>query len=153
MRPNPPDLDVILEHLHVTALAMIEGDLQHSPGVDRRAHHRRPFEAGSRQRLLRQNVLAAFQRRNRHRRVQIIRRRDADGVDVVAGDQIVIIGILVGDVVSRGDLPAPNVRRIGDGDHFDAGLLQVRFQMRLASPAQPDDAYAQRFLLHNLPFL
>jgi len=135
-------VDVGFERLHVGALAVVEGDVERTPGPRCRGDHR--FSIGERagEWLLAKHVLAAFHRRNRDRRVQEVGRADVDDVQVIAGHKWLVIGVKIGDVVRRAEFLEPLRIGIRHGNNLDAGNLLVSAQV-MPSNAQADDAHAQ----------
>ena len=96
-----------------------------------------------RERLLAQHVLAGLGGRDRPARVQRVRRRDVDGVDLVVREQSLVAAV-------RADVPEPGDARAvaaGDGDQPSAlrGPEVVGEDVRDASGR--DDPPAQR--LHS----
>ena len=70
------------------------------PGPVDGVAHGAPLGDGQRRRLLQVDVLAVLHRGDRDQRVPVIRRADDDGVDVLVGEQLAVVGV-AGDAVVR----------------------------------------------------
>jgi len=68
---------------------VLHGAHQDAVGLLGCLDHRLGFVGPARQRALAQHVLAGFECRDRHRRVQVVRGADVDRVDVVGFEQVV----------------------------------------------------------------
>jgi len=90
------------------------------------------------------DVLARFDRRNRHRRVPVVGRGDHHGIDVVAGDHLAPIpGHLAGEVVAetppRGLQPCLDAPRVDVAQGNRLGVLLAQKHLQV-----PPDAVAAK---------
>ena len=132
-----PDPLAQLRHLRVEAAVVAE------PERDARSSRRRDrglgVGLGQRERLLAEDVLAGSGGGDDLRRVQRVRRREHDRVDLR------IVGRASNDSASRRPCSSANVRASGDDVRVApatkriASLPDCRFDERLAPPAEPDD--------------
>jgi hypothetical protein len=128
---------------------VIKRDSKRAIGGLRRAHHRRCIGGGGGHRLFAHHMLARLERGNGHRCVQVIWRGDADDVNVVAGDQLAVIFVLMRDGVFGGDAFARGSVSVRDPGDFETELL-IGDEMLLTGPTQPDHPNLELVhVLHN----
>nr|WP_258065654.1 hypothetical protein [Rathayibacter sp. AY1D1] len=96
-------VEVVAEEGDVGAAAVVVRDLEHpvvrAGGLD---HLGRQLGGGG-ERLLAEDVLAARERGHGDRVVQVVRDADGDDVEVVAGDELLPVGVEVGDAAGRAE--------------------------------------------------
>ena len=89
-------------------------------------------------------MLARLEGGQRHRQVQVVGDGQADRLDVVAGEQVLVVAIDGRDIeLGRKLLAAVGVQS-GQGDDFRAGILRIAFEVKNAGAAA-DDADAEPF--------
>ena len=95
---QPRGVEAVHERLHEAHSCGIAGG-DHALGLGR----------GHGQRLLAQDVLAGPGRRHRPLRVEVVRQRDVDGVDVGIGEQCLVRSVDPGDAVTFGHRACPGL--------------------------------------------
>jgi hypothetical protein len=120
--PSSPFATNVRSKLRVRAKAVLHGAHEHAVGLLGGLRHRRGLVAAARERALAQHVLARFERRDRHRRVQEVRSAHVDRVDVVAIEQLLDAAVGVRDAELLGDA---------------RGLLAIAIDERRRAPALP----------------
>ena len=109
--------EVLAEECHVGATTVVVGDLEHPVVSDRRVDHLGREVARHREGLLAEDVLAARERRHRDRVVEVVRHADRHDVEVVAGHEVVPVGVEVGHAVGGAELLQPLGLLTGERDH------------------------------------
>ena len=113
-------LDVDPHLLHERIAAHVVAGGVHDAALLGRGHHRGALGGRRRERLLAHDVQAALDRRERLRRVHVVRRADVQGVHLLAVEQLLEVVVRRSDAERRRPLAGP-ARHSG---HLDSERLQ-----------------------------
>ena len=150
MRPKLAAVDETRERLHVGAIAMIVRHRHDAVGA--RGGGENSFDSArvQRQRALAQHVLARRQRAQRMRLVEMVRRGDDDRVERVLLEQILDVGVDVGDAEAIGERARFRPVVVAERDELRAAHLRQDRQMGdLRDGSRADDADSNG-LLHEI---
>jgi hypothetical protein len=128
--------------LHERVAAVVEGDGVHDAGLPGRLVQLLRIRRRHRERLVRNDVLAALQRGQHHGHMQVIRRRVVDDVDVGIGDQRLVAAVGLGHAERVGFPPRRRLGRSGDGDDIDEAEPADRVDVVSADEARADQAHS-----------
>ena len=103
-------------------------------------------------RALADDVLAGAQRGDRGRRVQVIRQADADGVELLVGDELLPRRIFARDLELVHHLAAARRDQVRNGTEAKAAGRLVAARVRLPGPATADNSYPDSVRSHPNPF-
>jgi hypothetical protein len=147
--PISPALQNQARALHIAFEAQLEHDAQTALGFLRRANHRVCLFQADCHRFLDQHMLARLQRGNRDRRVQVMGQAQANHMDVVALENVLVFAAPDGDFVAARERAGAVFVDVRDANQvrFSAQHL-IGFRVRRRNSACPDNPDAYR--LHAL---
>ena len=133
-------VDQVLGRLGLLAEQGVELDRQLAPQLLRPLVHRLGVGVRASHRLFAVDVLARLQRGDGHRHVKVVVQAHVDRHNIVARQQLAIVGVGIGDAKQPRD--ALHLCRVNVGDrHYLAALdLRIALQVALADLAYPDHA-------------
>jgi hypothetical protein len=133
-----PLVDLVLQRRDVTALAVVEDDLEHLAGLLRRLDHRAALVDGAGQGLLAEHVQPLLQRGQRDRGVQLRRRTDADGVQAVGLQEVLPPLVEMRYPVLLAELGQGVLLQPGQRHYLDVRQLRERFECGPPGKAETD---------------
>jgi hypothetical protein len=138
--------DDVVHPLRQRVVPVVERLHHHEPGAVGRRRDLLGFGGVRGERLLAQDVLARRDRLQRPLRVQSVRQRVVDRVDIRISDDVVVRRVHLGDLVLVGELLGPG--RVTGGDRHHLGLAQT--PRRLDQRAGRDASRAQGANAHSI---
>jgi hypothetical protein len=81
------------DELDIVASPPVEGDSEQLAGLFRGGNHLFAFGGGASDRLLDQDMLAGFEGGQGHGEVQVVGNSQADRLDVVAGEEVLVVAV------------------------------------------------------------
>src|SRR5918992_5003321 len=147
-----PLIDVPLERLDVSPLALGECDVHRAIRLPGHAHYPLRLNAIARQRLLAEHVPAAFEGGYGDGGVQVVRRPYAHNVEVVAGDEFLPARVQILNAVSSAELAKQVLFEPGERHGLHARYPHEVLQVLFARVAEADDPGAQGFCRRSLVY-
>jgi hypothetical protein len=122
-------LDELFGGLHLRRHALVLAHHQEQPALLRFFDQLRRVRCAGGDRLVDHDVFARLQGFDTDRRVQVVRQRNGNDVDVLACQQLFVVGDKFGHVEFIGGFASAFGRDFGQSDNFGGRMLLKRFDV------------------------